>query len=228
MQAGDPAGDPVDLAQQIWSTVHGAVALELGEMVLTDDPAVTYENLLDLLTAGLTDDARSTPTTWSCRCAPRGCGWRVRPGPAMLGWPSKRLGGWRIGVRAVHRRALPGPSPTEPDATLEWNQRSLTLADEVRRRGRGLVAGFYPSLQLNVGHSYEQLGDLRGRLGYQAAQRASTSWTRRWDRGGGTPRRCETPYAGVGAGLSGPIARTRRPCPWSSAPSRCARCCGRR
>jgi AcrR family transcriptional regulator len=47
-------GDPVDLAQQIWSTVHGAVALELGEMVLTDDPSVTYENLLDLLTAGLT------------------------------------------------------------------------------------------------------------------------------------------------------------------------------
>ena len=46
--------DPVDLAQQIWSTVHGAVALELGEMVLTDDPAVTYEHLLDLLTAGLT------------------------------------------------------------------------------------------------------------------------------------------------------------------------------
>ena len=34
--------------------MHGAVALELGEMVLTDDPAVTYENLLDLLTAGLT------------------------------------------------------------------------------------------------------------------------------------------------------------------------------
>ena len=55
MEAGviRPA-DPVDLAQQIWSTVHGAVALELGEMVLTDDPAVTYEHLLDLLTAGLT------------------------------------------------------------------------------------------------------------------------------------------------------------------------------
>jgi AcrR family transcriptional regulator len=47
-------GDPVDLAQQIWSTVHGAVALELGGMVLTEDPAVTYEHLLDLLTAGLT------------------------------------------------------------------------------------------------------------------------------------------------------------------------------
>lgn len=55
MQAGAlRPGDPVDLAQQIWSTVHGAVALELGEMVLTDDPAVTYEHLLDLLTAGLT------------------------------------------------------------------------------------------------------------------------------------------------------------------------------
>ena len=56
MEAGviRPA-DPVDLAQQIWSTVHGAVALELGEMVLTDDPAVTYEHLLDLLTAGLTN-----------------------------------------------------------------------------------------------------------------------------------------------------------------------------
>jgi AcrR family transcriptional regulator len=47
-------GDAVDLAQQIWSTVHGAVALELGQMVLTPDPAVTYEHLLDLLIAGLT------------------------------------------------------------------------------------------------------------------------------------------------------------------------------
>jgi AcrR family transcriptional regulator len=47
-------GDPVDLAQQIWSTVHGAVALELGQLVLTPDPAVTYGHLLDLLTAGLT------------------------------------------------------------------------------------------------------------------------------------------------------------------------------
>ena len=46
-------GDPVDLAQQIWSTVHGAVALELGELVLTPDPAATYGHLLDLLTAGL-------------------------------------------------------------------------------------------------------------------------------------------------------------------------------
>jgi AcrR family transcriptional regulator len=47
-------GDPVELAQQIWSTVHGAVMLELGQMVLTEDAGVTYEHLLDLLTAGLT------------------------------------------------------------------------------------------------------------------------------------------------------------------------------
>jgi AcrR family transcriptional regulator len=46
-------GDPVDLAQQIWSSVHGAVALELGEMVLTDDPQVTYEHLLELVLAGI-------------------------------------------------------------------------------------------------------------------------------------------------------------------------------
>jgi AcrR family transcriptional regulator len=46
-------GDPVDLAQQIWSTVHGAVALELAEMVLTEDALVTYEHLLELVIAGL-------------------------------------------------------------------------------------------------------------------------------------------------------------------------------
>jgi AcrR family transcriptional regulator len=47
-------GDAFDLAQQIWSTVHGAVALELFGLVLTEDPGATYEHLLDLLTAGLT------------------------------------------------------------------------------------------------------------------------------------------------------------------------------
>jgi AcrR family transcriptional regulator len=47
-------GDPVDLAQQIWSTVHGFVSLELNQMVLTDDASVTYGHLLDLLTAALT------------------------------------------------------------------------------------------------------------------------------------------------------------------------------
>jgi AcrR family transcriptional regulator len=48
-------GDPVDLAQQIWSTVHGAVMLELGEMVLTGDSEATYEHLLDLLHDGLAE-----------------------------------------------------------------------------------------------------------------------------------------------------------------------------
>ncbi len=47
------AGDPVDLAQQIWSAVHGAVALELGEMILTEDPQATYEHLLELVLAGI-------------------------------------------------------------------------------------------------------------------------------------------------------------------------------
>jgi AcrR family transcriptional regulator len=47
-------GDPVDLAMQIWSAVHGAVALELADLVLTEDPAATYGRLLDLLVAGVT------------------------------------------------------------------------------------------------------------------------------------------------------------------------------
>ena len=45
--------DPVELAQQIWSTVHGAVALELKGLVLTPDPAATYDQLLDLIERGI-------------------------------------------------------------------------------------------------------------------------------------------------------------------------------
>jgi AcrR family transcriptional regulator len=45
--------DPVEAAQQIWSTVHGAVALELKGLVLTENPAATYHALLDTLTRGL-------------------------------------------------------------------------------------------------------------------------------------------------------------------------------
>ncbi len=45
-------GDPVDTAQQIWSTVHGAVALELKGLVLTPDPQATYAELLELLIRG--------------------------------------------------------------------------------------------------------------------------------------------------------------------------------
>lgn len=45
--------DPTETAQLIWSSVHGAVSLELGGAVLTPDPAVTYESLLHLLVDGL-------------------------------------------------------------------------------------------------------------------------------------------------------------------------------
>jgi AcrR family transcriptional regulator len=45
--------DPADAAQQIWSAVHGAVALELAGRVQTPDPAATYEALLQTLVAGL-------------------------------------------------------------------------------------------------------------------------------------------------------------------------------
>ena len=50
-------GDAFDTAQQIWSTVHGAVALELKGLVLTPDPAATYAELLELLIRGLAPDA---------------------------------------------------------------------------------------------------------------------------------------------------------------------------
>jgi AcrR family transcriptional regulator len=46
-------GDAGDLAQQIWSSIHGAVALELNGLVLTPDPGATYERLLHLLVNGV-------------------------------------------------------------------------------------------------------------------------------------------------------------------------------
>ena len=47
------ASDPVEVAQQIWSTLHGAVALELRGLVLTPDPRYTYQSLLTTLIRGL-------------------------------------------------------------------------------------------------------------------------------------------------------------------------------
>jgi len=47
------APDPVEAAQQIWSGVHGAVALELKGLVLTPDPAATYQAFLETLVRGL-------------------------------------------------------------------------------------------------------------------------------------------------------------------------------
>lgn len=45
--------DPFEAAQQIWSAVHGAVALELKGLVQTPDPAATYGAVLDTLVRGL-------------------------------------------------------------------------------------------------------------------------------------------------------------------------------
>jgi AcrR family transcriptional regulator len=47
------APDPVEAAQQIWSAVHGATALELKGLVLTPDPEKTYLTLLTTLSRGL-------------------------------------------------------------------------------------------------------------------------------------------------------------------------------
>jgi AcrR family transcriptional regulator len=47
------APDPVETAQQIWSTVHGAVALELKGLIQTENPAATYRASLDTLIRGL-------------------------------------------------------------------------------------------------------------------------------------------------------------------------------
>lgn len=46
------APDPVEAAQQIWSTVHGAVALELKGLVQTPDPQYTYQALLTTVIRG--------------------------------------------------------------------------------------------------------------------------------------------------------------------------------
>jgi AcrR family transcriptional regulator len=46
-------GDPQDVAQQIWSAVHGAVTLEMQGKVLTPNPEVTYLALLELIVRGL-------------------------------------------------------------------------------------------------------------------------------------------------------------------------------
>lgn len=45
--------NPFEMAQQIWSSVHGAVSLELAGLVLTADPSGTYDGLLELLLRGL-------------------------------------------------------------------------------------------------------------------------------------------------------------------------------
>jgi AcrR family transcriptional regulator len=46
-------GDRVETAQLIWSSVHGAVSLELAGMTQVADPAANYEQLLQMLLDGL-------------------------------------------------------------------------------------------------------------------------------------------------------------------------------
>jgi hypothetical protein len=53
-----------------------------------------------------------------------------------------------------------------PEAVLEWNARCLALAEAV---GDERVAGFYPSLYLNLGKANEDLGRLGEARGYYAA-----------------------------------------------------------
>jgi AcrR family transcriptional regulator len=47
------APDPIEAAQQIWSAVHGAVALELKGLVLTPDPQYTYQASLTTIFRGM-------------------------------------------------------------------------------------------------------------------------------------------------------------------------------
>ena len=47
------APDPVEVAQQIWSAVHGAVSLELRGLVQTPDPERTYRDFLMTIVRGL-------------------------------------------------------------------------------------------------------------------------------------------------------------------------------
>ena len=47
------APNPLEAAQQVWSAVHGAVALELKGLVLTPDPEATYGAFIDTVIRGL-------------------------------------------------------------------------------------------------------------------------------------------------------------------------------
>jgi tetratricopeptide (TPR) repeat protein len=58
---------------------------------------------------------------------------------------------------------------TTPEATLQWNEECLRQADAV---GDDSVAGFYPSLCLNIGYSHEVLGNRQQALdAYRGAER---------------------------------------------------------
>jgi AcrR family transcriptional regulator len=47
------APDATEVAQQVWSALHGAVALELKGLVLTPDPEATYRATVDMALRGI-------------------------------------------------------------------------------------------------------------------------------------------------------------------------------
>jgi AcrR family transcriptional regulator len=47
------AADPREVGQQIWSALHGAVALELKDLVLTPDAETTYRATVNMVLRGL-------------------------------------------------------------------------------------------------------------------------------------------------------------------------------
>jgi AcrR family transcriptional regulator len=47
------ADDPREVAQQVWSTVHGAVALEMKGLIQTPDAGATYRAAVDTVLRGL-------------------------------------------------------------------------------------------------------------------------------------------------------------------------------
>ncbi len=50
-------GSDVDVAQQIWSSLHGGVGLELLGIGFSEDPAATYTDMVDALLSGLASTA---------------------------------------------------------------------------------------------------------------------------------------------------------------------------
>jgi AcrR family transcriptional regulator len=55
------APDATEVAQQLWNAVHGAMSLELRGMILTPDPAATFEAFLVTIMRGLVAEGQPLP-----------------------------------------------------------------------------------------------------------------------------------------------------------------------
>jgi AcrR family transcriptional regulator len=55
------APDATEVAQQLWNAVHGAMSLELRGMILTPDPAATFEAFLLTIMRGLAVEGQPLP-----------------------------------------------------------------------------------------------------------------------------------------------------------------------